>query len=239
MGQGEYATRPLVLAPSQMIEPLRLNCRASQALNDCRPLTEEDVIRFQGVKPNEEVTLTLKKKTKIIVKVIECFHTVPSVGYLIQTEKRKLKSEYRGKLGKEIAALKKSGVDIMQTLLETHFAFLGDTTTEILTNSHTSELLLTAPVIFIECTLIETGDEKKAADRGHVAWGTLKPFVIANPKNKFVLIHFSRKYTDEKLITFFRKEQDNADSESVLDNLVLWLDSGVVELCNKELNKKK
>jgi len=90
-------------------------------------------------------------------------------------------------------------------------------------------------VIFIECTLLEKRDEDKAIERGHVHWEQLKPFVKELQTVKFVLMHWSRRYSDNELIQFFvkqREQEKETSGGSTFQNLVLWLDSGVLELKN-------
>eukprot|EP01089_Gocevia_fonbrunei_P005427 TRINITY_DN1582_c0_g1_i1.p1 TRINITY_DN1582_c0_g1~~TRINITY_DN1582_c0_g1_i1.p1 ORF type:complete len:303 (-),score=43.48 TRINITY_DN1582_c0_g1_i1:11-919(-) len=223
MGQGDMETRPTIYAPKDMIEPLKLLCRASQALNDCRSLTESDVVNTIPAQPGDVFQLPLKTcKTKLIVEIIECCHTVPSIGFLIKSEKSKLKNEYKNLPGKEIAKLKQTGVDVTETSLVNNFMFLGDTTAEIFEKN--PNLVAEVPVIFIECTLLDAGDENKATDRGHVHWSHLKPYVVANPKTVFVLMHWSRRYSDSDVIKFFEEQKSQLDAMNVL----LWLDSGVV-----------
>eukprot|EP00005_Dracoamoeba_jomungandri_P008633 CAMPEP_0174269022 /NCGR_PEP_ID=MMETSP0439-20130205/39551_1 /TAXON_ID=0 /ORGANISM="Stereomyxa ramosa, Strain Chinc5" /LENGTH=148 /DNA_ID=CAMNT_0015357553 /DNA_START=384 /DNA_END=826 /DNA_ORIENTATION=+ len=148
------------------------------------------MINFHGVRGGDEFEMILGGKNKVLVKVVECFHAVPSVGFILSTTTQKLKQEYLGLPGREIGALRKKGVEITKTVEQTHFAFLGDTTVEIFDKYPT--LVTDVPTIMVECTLLDPGDEDKATSRGHIHWSQLRGIVLSNPETKFVLIHFSR-----------------------------------------------
>eukprot|EP00994_Dinema_validum_P009403 NODE_927_length_1230_cov_27.678239_g695_i0.p1 GENE.NODE_927_length_1230_cov_27.678239_g695_i0~~NODE_927_length_1230_cov_27.678239_g695_i0.p1 ORF type:complete len:409 (+),score=76.48 NODE_927_length_1230_cov_27.678239_g695_i0:71-1228(+) len=221
MGQNAVETRPCIYCPSEMVEPLRLLTRASQSLNDCTPLQTEDQIRWKGVDPGEIFSMAIgKKKTQLElqVQVVKCFHTVPSVGFIISEPKTTLKAEYRG-MGKELVQLRKQGVEINETVLRPRLAFMGDTT--VMALEHTPSIL-ECPVIMIECTTFGTTEAQASLDRGHVHWDYLKPFVQDHPKVTFVLMHFSRRYSDSEIVQYF--------SFHGHPNVVLWLDSGVITL---------
>jgi len=133
-----------------------------------------------------------------------------------------LKDEYKNLPGPEIGKLRKTGVEVSETFQVSNFAFLGDTTVEVFQKS--PSLVKDVPVIFIECTLLDLADENKAIERGHIHWKQLKPFVVDNKETTFVLMHWSRKHSDEDIISYFEKEGENGQIPA---NIVLWLDSGV------------
>ena len=180
-----------VYCPAAMAEPLRLMCRASQSLNDCTALLADEKVLARGVAPGDTFQHCVKKN-KVSVRVVPCCHTVPSVGYELSTEKKRLKPEYQGLAGQELAALKRGGVDITETVKDKKLTFLGDTTVEVFSDE---SILKDLPVLFVECTFV--GDEvspEEAKQRGHVHWRDLRPVVESHPKTTFVLIHFSKRY---------------------------------------------
>jgi len=162
-----------------------------------------------------------KKNIAIKIEVIECFHTVPCVGYIMSSQKSKIKPEYRNVAGRELGELRKKGVQISENVWEPQLAFLGDTTTKVF---KANPELVKTPYIMIECTLFKDGDEGKAKGGGHVHWNKLKPIATANPKVTFILIHFSKKYRDKEIIDFFENQECGGKPPH---NIALWLDSGV------------
>ena len=68
------------------------------------------VIRCRGVVAGDEFPLVDDHgKSAVVVRVVDCCHTVPTVGYLLSTVALKLKREFQGVSGKEIAAARKAG----------------------------------------------------------------------------------------------------------------------------------
>eukprot|EP00927_Polykrikos_kofoidii_P027256 TRINITY_DN24050_c0_g1_i1.p1 TRINITY_DN24050_c0_g1~~TRINITY_DN24050_c0_g1_i1.p1 ORF type:complete len:619 (-),score=80.77 TRINITY_DN24050_c0_g1_i1:138-1994(-) len=105
------------------------------------------------------------------------------------------------------------------------------------------ELIFQCPNIVIECTFLGAGGmtedeaDREAIKRTHTSWRHLKPYVLAHPDCTFVLVHFSRRYSDAEIRAYFAKERE-LDSESSREgaresggfsNVVLWLDSGIVD----------
>jgi len=102
------------------------------------------------------------------------------------------------------------------------------------------EWIFACPTIVIECSFVaaagmsEAEAEQEAIKRGHVAWSQLRPHVCAHPKSVFVLTHFSKRYTDAELREFFAAEL--VATEGCVCNVVLWLDSGVLDFRGQVAN---
>ena len=146
----------------------------------------------------------------------------------IEEKRSKLKEEYHGLSGKEIAALKKSGVEITHLETAKQFVFMGDTTVRVF-EDHPE--VLEYPLIFIECTLF--GDsklEQNARNTTHVHWNFLKPIVKANPHCLFMLIHFSLRWNEHQIEEYF----DEQVKEEGITNLGLWLDKGVKDYSRRQ-----
>ena len=153
---------------------------------------------------------------KLKVRSFDCDHSIPTVSYGISLLKNKLNPKYIGMPGKEIAALRKSGVDVSIEVADPKFAFVCDTSIEVL---KTCPFILDYPIVFIECTFISEGEEQMAVDKKHIHWQELKPYVLANKNTKFVLIHFSLRYKDEEIKEILGKKFE-ADG---ITNVDLWL----------------
>ena len=179
------------------------------------------------------------------VHVFSCFHRVPCVGYGFSQMRRKLKPEYADLEGREIGRLRKEGVEV-SSMEEIHlFAFLGDTTVELLQPrneeiggegkymSSTAQQLRLYPVVMMECTFLGAKDledeRRRARKTGHILWEQIKEFVIDNPQTTFVLMHFSRRYSAEEVKLFFEEERERESARlgnSVLENVVALVPGG-------------
>lgn len=154
--------------------------------------------------------LTIKNK-KHLLDIFECDHTVDSLGFGITEITNKLKSEYINLPGKEIGLLKSSGVDIYDIMFDRRICYLGDT---FITVFDKNEDILKYKYIAIECTFIRDNEEEQSKLTKHILWSMLKPYVLNNISNTFILYHFSQRYKREEISEFFNNEQ--------LTNIVVW-----------------
>jgi ribonuclease Z len=136
----------------------------------------------------------------LLARVFQMCHSIECVGYGFFERRLKLKEEHRSKSGPEIAALRKAGVDISDAVDERLFAFCGDTTAEVF---QVSPELLLYPIVIVECSFIVPEDAEQASATKHMHWSELEPVVRQNPNTKFVLIHFSHRYSLEFVHDFF------------------------------------
>ncbi len=158
----------------------------------------------------------------VVATVVDCVHTVPCLGFVLNTTSRKLLPEYHDAPKTVLALLRSQGVDVMgPKQLTPRLVFLGDTSTAVFDNEAMITLLSTTGlVVVIECTLLDPADAPESwTSRGHCSWSDLRPVVDAHPGVSFVLIHFSRRYTDADIVAYFAEKPSN---------VLLWLDSGVV-----------
>eukprot|EP01102_Stenamoeba_stenopodia_P020396 TRINITY_DN7908_c2_g1_i1.p1 TRINITY_DN7908_c2_g1~~TRINITY_DN7908_c2_g1_i1.p1 ORF type:complete len:455 (-),score=116.27 TRINITY_DN7908_c2_g1_i1:238-1509(-) len=180
-----------------------------------------------------------KQQQEMFVDIIKCHHTVTTVGYVISEKRMKLKDEYKSLPGKEIAALRKQNVDIQEVKSFPLLAYLCDTNISIfdrsdLANDSTSpeaiqhqqhmSLIFQCPVVMIECTYLEDEKRSEARKRGHIVWSDILPYTEAHPEITWVLFHFSQRYKDDHIRSFF---QTASSQKSRPHNVVLWLDSGI------------
>jgi ribonuclease Z len=190
-----------IYCPHEMEEPLKLLCRASQSLNDCVSLIEQDQVSTIGVTPGETI---LYKNIKI--NVVKCCHSVPTVGFELVETKNILKPEFVGLSSSFLKQQKSQGVDITEKKDVSKFTFLGDTTIDVFQDRS----ILESPVIMIECTIL---DQEVSPDetyrRGHIHWEQLKPVIESSPDTLFVIIHISKRYTSDYLDKFFKDGPEN------------------------------
>ena len=187
-----------LVVPAPMEMPLRHLCRASISLNyGVWPPLERDLLNIRAVVHGDVIDVVNEggHKTNIRVRVVDCTHGVPCVGYIVCTATSRLREEYRALAGKEIAELRRRGEAVMEDVVTPRLAFLGDTTVDVFADDCASAAdILRCPVVVVECTLLGTtpADGATARERGHTSWGDLQPVVRAHPGTTFVLIHFSQ-----------------------------------------------
>jgi len=194
-----------VYVPLEMIEYAEKYLHCSKEVNDNKDYPENEYLRSYKLIPvsnGEEYALDKKN----FVQVYDCFHTVPTVGYGFFEKRQKLKQEYKGLPGKEIARLRETGTNIYDIGIQRNFVFLGDTTSEVF---HKHDVLFEYPVIIVECTFLYPDHEENAKSSGHIHWSHIEEIIINHPDNIFVLIHFSMRYKISEIIEFFKDKPQN------------------------------
>ncbi|MEV4224236.1 MBL fold metallo-hydrolase [Nonomuraea sp. NPDC049725] len=165
------------------------------------------------------------------VRVVECEHKVPCVGYAFSERVKALRPEYeelrrslaeRGRgaeFGRLMAREREKGVEVDALTTRPLFAYLGDTHVRVFERN---PWLLDYPVVITECTFLEDGELERADRVGHTVWSRLRPIVEANPRTLFVLIHFSLRHSDREVLEFFRRQRERPGA-SRPDNVLLWV----------------
>ena len=202
----------IAYVPQEAAHLLRHHLESSMQLNLCSSEAQVSLCDVSGVVAGQEIALRapgLDWK----VRVVECVHRVPSVGYCVSERRSKLLPKYQGLSGSEIGALRRSGVEISESVWFKSFAFMGDTTTSLF-EKHPE--VFEYSTLFVECTLFGEGLEGKAQKTTHVHWSLLKPFVLSHPHCHFMLIHFSLRWSEPQLREFFAAEsrESNIDRKS-------------------------
>jgi len=173
---------------------------------DTHIVDEKDIdMRFHdviGVCGGDKIDVVLRGKD-FVIEVINCYHSIPCVGFGFIEKRRKLKSEYLNLPGKEIATLKKSGIDVSEIVDLNQFCFLGDTSKKILEKEW--DILKKYKCIMIECTFIKEDDYEQAEKTKHIHWRDLETYVKENVDMMFILFHFSQRYKKSEIIEFFEK----------------------------------
>lgn len=177
----------------------------------------------------DDQRISLGKRGAYEVRVFECIHKVPCVGYAFSRRKTRLlpelvalrkQLEAAGELkafGKHLGQMRKRGEAIEEVYMEPMFAFVGD--------SHASVFdrhpwLFDYPVIITECTYLDDNERERANRVGHTVWSQLQPHIVGHPQTTFVLIHFSLRHSDRQVVEFFEQQAQVIDGG--LANVVVW-----------------
>jgi ribonuclease Z len=159
-----------------------------------------EIPRFHGlVAGPDSVALPYRKDLR--VRAFPVTHSVPSLGYTILTRKRKLKPEYAGVAGPEIAKLRASGVEVQYEIDEPQVTFIGDCIgASLVEQAH----IWDSPIVIIEATFLEPGEEALAAKKQHTHLSevarTLDELGERIATKHIVLKHFSMRYSRDQVM---------------------------------------
>lgn len=191
------ATRGLYkLRPPTIIVPMDIKENVEKLLQVHRAMDQSELKNnLIGLRVGEEFQIRRGLK----VRAFKTYHVIPSQGYIIYSEKQKLKPEYIGLPGNEIKELKLSGVEITYTVTSPEIAFTGDTMSDFILDPDNSDVLK-AKILVVESTFVDDAmTVENARDYGHTHL-----FEITSHADKFhnkaiLLIHFSARYTKEEI----------------------------------------
>lgn len=110
------------------------------------------------------VPTPLEYRDNLSVRAFRADHGVPSLGYTLYDSRLKLKPQYHGLAGRELAELKRSGIKIEAPLHTPRLTFIGDCTAETLWRERE---IWESRILVIETTFIGEGEERFARQRGH------------------------------------------------------------------------
>jgi ribonuclease Z len=177
--------------------------------------------RLHGVRGGDEFSFGRQGRHR--VRVVECAHKVPCVGYAFSESRKALLPEYQelrrslvgqgrgAEFGRVVARHRAEGIEVEGEVRRPLFAFLGDTHVRVFDDN---PWLFEYPVLITECTYLDDAQLERADRVGHTVWSRLRPVVEAHPQSLFVLTHFSLRHSDQEVLAFFR--------EQGLDNVVPW-----------------
>ena len=137
---------------------------------------------------------------------IRCFathHGGPSLGYSLISIREKLKPEFIGRPGPELAAMHRAGVEIQYRVEVPLVTYLGDTT---LGPVFEHPDVVNAEVLITECTFFDSEHDTRAKAGKHLH---IDQFVQALPKlqnEHIVITHVSRRISMRKAKQLMRKK---------------------------------
>ncbi|CAK9134747.1 unnamed protein product [Ilex paraguariensis] len=84
---------------------------------------------------------TYEMRNDLVVQPFRTHHVIASQGYVIYSVRKKLKKQYIHLNGKQIEKLKKSGIEITDTILCPEVAFTGDTMSDFFVDPRSADAL--------------------------------------------------------------------------------------------------
>jgi ribonuclease Z len=183
-------------------EELRARCEGWIRAEAAFEGVPEEVVEtppLHGLAPGGEPT-ALPHRRDLRVRAFPVRHRVPSLGYTILGHKRKLKPEYLGLAGLEIARLRRDGVEVQSEVLEPLVTFIGDCVEQTLFEE---EHIWASPILLLEATFLEAGEEELAEKRAHTHLSgiarALEHFGERVQCRHIVLKHFSMRYRRDQI----------------------------------------
>jgi ribonuclease Z len=180
-------TPPTVYVPAQMADELRGMLTAWEKL-------QRFDMHYALVEVEAGVSYPLRGDKHLVP--FRTHHPVPSMGYTVVRKVEKLRQEFHGLEGPEIARRRKAGESVTRTETEALFSVSGDTLPEALDNN--PEVMDSRVVIF-ECTfLTEDKPYQACRDGGHTHLKDLMERAGALGCKNLMLSHFSQlhKWSD-------------------------------------------
>jgi ribonuclease Z len=137
--------------------------------------------------------------------LIRCFathHGGPSLGFSLVSAREKLKQEYMGTPGQELAALRKKGVEIQYRVEVPLVAYLGDTTHGAVFDEPDVQ---NAEVLITELTFFDPDHLRKAKAGRHLHIGNFIPILEKLKNREIVLTHLSRRTAVRRARSILRR----------------------------------
>jgi ribonuclease Z len=182
-------TTPLrVVMPIEIVDGVKATLAAMTGLQHW-PLAIEAI----GMAHGDEHAL----KPDLAVRAVKTFHPVPSLGYVLMRRVKKLRPEYHGLPGPEIAARRAAGDDLFELAEHAELAYATDTLIQVL--DHSPELLA-ANVLILECTFLDERKTLAAARAGcHIHLDEIIERAERFENQHVVLMHFSQIYRPDEI----------------------------------------
>lgn len=189
------ATRDLLkMSPPDYYVPAENERDFRDLLDVWRRLDRSDMpCRVVGVKPGDLLPLGAGRQAR----AFRAIHRVPTLGYALISNRRRLREDLRGLAGPEIARRRAAGETIDVGEEVTELAFCGDTMIEVVERE---ALVRTARVLVLEVTFLdERVDVEAARSKGHVHLDEVIERADLFENEAIVFTHFSARYGREEI----------------------------------------
>jgi ribonuclease Z len=199
---------PTIYLPEPAVEPTRRILRLFSRLDRGRLPCE-----LVPTAPGDEIELSREH----VVTVSATTHTVPSLGYVLWEQRKKLKPEFHGLPGQQIRDLRLAGTEVTTMLRIPRVAYLGDSSPGGL---EACEAMFQAQVLIMELTFVAPGHRK---DKIH-KFGHMHLDDVLERRERFgneliIAAHFSTRYHPRQI----RYHVEKAVPDMLDGRLHLWI----------------
>jgi ribonuclease Z len=136
------------------------------------------------------------------IRGLQTHHGGPSLGYALISVREKLKAEYLGIPGPEIAAMRKRGVEVQYRLEVPLITYLGDTAAGAVFDQPEVQ---NAQILITECTFFESIHKHRAKVGRHLHLDQLLDILPKLHNQQLILTHLSRRTGIGKAKRFLAK----------------------------------
>lgn len=179
---------PRVVMPAEIVDDLQTALAALSKLQRW-PLEIEAI----GMLPGDEIEL----RGDLRVRAVRTFHPVPSLAYILVRRVTKLRAEFHGLPGQEIAARRRAGEAMTVHDDRMELAYATDTLVSVL--DHSPELLR-ARVLIMECTFLDARKTLEAARAGcHIHLDEVIERADKFANEHIVMMHVSQLYRPDEV----------------------------------------
>jgi ribonuclease Z len=145
------------------------------------------------MRPGDEKPL----RADLMVRAFRTFHPVPSLGYEIVRRVNKLRREFLGLDGREIAERRRRGDDLFHTDERPELAYATDTLVSVL-DKHPH--LYRTRVLVLECSFLDDRKDLESSRAGcHIHLDELLERADLFQNEQLVLMHFSQIYRPDEI----------------------------------------
>ena len=145
---------------------------------------------------------TFEVRRDFVIRAMETHHAGNSLGYSLVSVREKLKPEYHGIAGQELAAMKKKGIEIQYKLEVPLVTYLGDTSYgPVFQNPD----VVNAEVLLTECTFYENDHKHRAKVGRHLHVDQFAEILPTLKNQHVVVLHVSRRTGVRKARAILRK----------------------------------
>jgi len=162
--------------------------------------TPRDKVQVHDQEPGDLIPLT----SEHVARVLPTPHRGPSVGYVVEHTTRKLKAEFHGMEGQEIARLRAQGVQITDDRTSPMLAVPGDTQIEFLLDN---EMVRRSKVLVHEVTVWDEDMNNVEGCRryGHTHVAEMVEHCEKFEGDALVLCHRSMRYSRSEIEEIARR----------------------------------
>jgi ribonuclease Z len=168
-----------------------------------------------GVEPLEDVSI----RRGLFVRPFAVRHAPNALGYTLLEVRHKLKTEFHGRTGLQLVALKRAGTEIEHRVEVPILTFTGDTAVGDWMHL---DFVRNSRVVLLECTFFDREHVSRARDGKHIHVTDLPKVLAAIPGTKIVLHHVTRRTdlrTAKRILTQVVSKDDLERVSFLMDRL--------------------
>jgi ribonuclease Z len=188
------------MKPGTILVPAELERPIDSMLRCWRDVERQGTpYKLVGLEPGQSYAV----RRDFHIHTLETHHGGMSLGYSLVSIREKLKPEYMGRPGPELASLRKQGVPIQYRVEIPLVTYLGDTTAgRVFDNPDVQN----AEILLTECTFFDPTHRQRAKVGKHLHLEQLVD-ILPKLKNQYIILtHVSRRTSMRRAKSLLRKK---------------------------------